>query len=57
MSKAGLIPKIADSIRSAETQEDKLAILSNGTPALLNELVKSNNLENIFLNLMKFSVS
>ena len=26
----------------------KLAILSNGTPALLNELVKSNNLENIF---------
>ena len=28
MSKAGLIPKIADSIRSAETQEDKLAILS-----------------------------
>jgi len=26
----------------------KLAILSNGTPALLNQLVKSNNLENIF---------
>jgi 2-haloacid dehalogenase len=26
----------------------KLAILSNGTPTLLNELVKSNNLENIF---------
>ena len=26
----------------------KLAILSNGTPALLNELIKSNNLENIF---------
>ena len=26
----------------------KLAILSNGTPALLNELVKSNNLDNIF---------
>ena len=26
----------------------KLAILSNGTPSLLNELVKSNNLENIF---------
>ena len=26
----------------------KLAILSNGTPTLLNELVKSNNLNNIF---------
>ena len=26
----------------------KLAILSNGTPSLLNELVKSNNLENMF---------
>jgi len=29
----------------------KLAILSNGTPFLLNELVKSNNLENIFDNI------
>ena len=28
----------------------KLAILSNGTPSLLNELVKSNNLDNIFNN-------
>ena len=26
----------------------KLAILSNGTPSLLNELVKSNKLENLF---------
>ena len=26
----------------------KLAVLSNGTPELLNELIKSNNLENIF---------
>jgi len=26
----------------------KLAILSNGTPSLLNDLVKSNNLDNIF---------
>ena len=29
----------------------KLSILSNGTPNLLNELVKSNNLENIFDNI------
>ena len=26
----------------------KLAVLSNGTPSLLNELIQSNNLENIF---------
>ena len=26
----------------------KLAILSNGTPGLLNQLVKSNNLDNLF---------
>ena len=26
----------------------KLAILSNGTPSLLNDLVKSNNLDNLF---------
>ena len=32
----------------------KLAILSNGTPDLLNELVKSNNLDNLFDDL--FSV-
>ena len=32
----------------------KLAILSNGTPSLLNELVKNNNLENLFDDL--FSV-
>ena len=32
----------------------KLAILSNGTPSLLDELVKSNNLENVFDDL--FSV-
>ena len=33
---------------SLKEKKYKLAILSNGTPALLNELVKSNNLENIF---------
>ena len=29
-------------------QNFKLAILSNGTPSLLNQLVKSNNLDNLF---------
>ena len=35
-------------LSSLKEKKYKLAILSNGTPALLNELVKSNNLENIF---------
>ena len=41
-------------LKSLKEKEFKLAILSNGTPALLNELVKSNNLENLFDDL--FSV-
>ena len=35
-------------LKSLKEKNYKLAILSNGTPTLLNELVKSNNLENIF---------
>ena len=35
-------------LKSLKEKGFKLAILSNGTPALLNELVKSNNLENLF---------
>ena len=35
-------------LNSLKEKKYKLAILSNGTPALLNELVKSNSLENIF---------
>ena len=35
-------------LKSLKEKKYKLAILSNGTPTLLNELVKSNNLENIF---------
>ena len=35
-------------LSSLKEKKYKLAILSNGTPALLNELIKSNNLENIF---------
>ena len=35
-------------LNSLKEKKYKLAVLSNGTPALLNELVKSNNLENIF---------
>ncbi len=39
------VPKV---LKSLKEKNYKLAILSNGTPTLLNELVKSNNLENIF---------
>ena len=35
-------------LNSLKEKKYKLAILSNGTPTLLNELVKSNNLVNIF---------
>ena len=35
-------------LNSIKEKKYKLAILSNGTPALLNELVRSNNLEDIF---------
>jgi len=39
------VPKVLNLLKQKNI---KLAILSNGTPALLNQLVKSNNLENIF---------
>ena len=41
-------PEVKDVLNKLKEKNYKLAILSNGTPALLNELVKSNNLENIF---------
>ena len=41
-------PEVKDVLNKIKEKNYKLAILSNGTPALLNELVKSNNLENIF---------
>ena len=41
-------PEVKDVLKKLKEKKYKLAILSNGTPALLNDLVKSNNLENIF---------
>jgi len=41
-------PEVKGVLKSLKEKKYKLAILSNGTPALLNELVKSNDLENIF---------
>ena len=47
-------PEVNDVLNNLKKKNLKLAILSNGTPALLNELVKSNNLDNLFDDL--FSV-
>ena len=41
-------PEAKEVLKSLKAKEYKLAILSNGTPSLLNELVKSNNLNDIF---------
>ena len=41
-------PEVKEVLQNLKKKDYKLAILSNGTPALLNELVKSNNLDNIF---------
>ena len=41
-------PEVKKTLERLKEKKYKLAILSNGTPALLNELVKSNNLQNLF---------
>jgi 2-haloacid dehalogenase len=41
-------PEVKEVLQNLKKKDYKLAILSNGTPTLLNELVKSNNLDNIF---------
>ena len=43
--------EVPEVLKSLKEKNYKLAILSNGTPSLLNELVKSNNLNNIFDNI------
>ena len=40
--------EVPEVLKSLKEKNFKLAILSNGTPSLLSELVKSNNLENLF---------
>ena len=41
-------PEVKDVLENLKRKDLKLSILSNGTPSLLNELVKSNNLNNLF---------
>ena len=43
--------EVLETLKSLKEQKYKLAILSNGTPNLLNDLVKTNNLENFFDNI------
>ena len=45
LSTFGEVPEV---LKSLKEKNYKLAILSNGTPSLLNELVQSNNLNNLF---------
>ena len=40
--------EVPETLKKLKEKNYKLGILSNGTPALLNELVKSNSLDNIF---------
>ena len=40
--------EVPEVLKLLKEKNYKLAILSNGTPALLNQLVKSNNLDNLF---------
>ena len=47
-------PEVKEVLKKLKVKKYKLAILSNGTPTLLSQLVKSSNLENIFDDL--FSV-
>jgi len=47
-------PEVKEVLKKLKEKEYRLAVLSNGTPTLLSELVKSSNLENIFDDL--FSV-
>ena len=41
-------PEVKNVLENLKKKNFKLAILSNGTPALLEELVRSNNLTNLF---------
>ena len=40
--------EVPGTLKALKEKKFKLAILSNGTPSLLNELVESNNLNNLF---------
>ncbi len=43
--------EVPETLKTLKEKKFKLAILSNGTPSLLDELVKSNHLDNLFDNI------
>jgi len=43
--------EVPEVLKSLKEKKYKLSILSNGTPSLINGLVRSNNLENLFDNI------
>jgi len=46
--KLSTFPEVKEVLNDLKKKNYKISILSNGTPALLNELVSSNNLDNFF---------
>ena len=46
--------EVKETLNKLKKKDFKLAILSNGTPSLLGNLVKNNNLENIFEDIFSF---
>jgi len=46
--------EVKETLNKLKKKDFKLAILSNGTPSLLGNLVKNNNLENIFDDIFSF---
>tara|TARA_B100000579_G_scaffold419338_1_gene417820 strand:- start:1260 stop:1919 length:660 start_codon:yes stop_codon:yes gene_type:complete len=49
-------PEVKDVLKTLKGKNLKLAILSNGTPDLLKELVKSNDLENLFDDIFSIEI-
>jgi 2-haloacid dehalogenase len=43
-----IFKEVPETLKTLKEKNFKLAILSNGTPSLLNELVKSNDLDELF---------
>ena len=46
--KLNTYPEVKDCLKDLKAKKIKIAILSNGTPDLLKELVESNNIQNYF---------
>ena len=45
-------PEVKECLEGLKSKKIKITILSNGTPDLLNKLVKSNNIQNYFDDIM-----